>query len=66
MTQLVKLKIHISMEYENIASSTTFYVFSYFESNKIWAAGLVVGELCESPSHWNKRRSLHQWLCEQV
>ena len=54
------------MEYENIASSTTFYVFSYFESNKIWAAGLVAGELCESPSHWNKRRSLHQWLCERV
>ena len=51
---------------ERITILTSFYVFSYFESSKIWAAGLVVGELCENPSHWNKRRSLHQWLCEQV
>ena len=35
---------------------------SYFESHKIWAAGLIVGEVCENPSHWNKARSLHQWL----
>ena len=52
--------------YVRITILTSLCVFSYFESSKIWAAGLVVGELCESPSHWNKRRSLHQWLCEQV
>ena len=25
----------------------------------------MVGELCNEPSHWNKSRSLHQWLSEQ-
>ncbi|XP_037077992.1 LOW QUALITY PROTEIN: CAD protein-like [Pollicipes pollicipes] len=37
----------------------------YFESDRIWPAGLVVGELCEAPSHWNSRRALHQWMLEQ-
>ena len=38
---------------------------SYFESRRIWANGLVVGELCDSPSHWNNRKSLDAWLAEQ-
>ena len=39
--------------------------YRWFESRKIWANGLVIDELCETPSHWNKRQSLHEWLVEQ-
>ena len=37
----------------------------WFESRKVWASGLVIGELCDQPSHWNLNKSLDQWLREQ-
>ncbi|KAF0292098.1 CAD protein [Amphibalanus amphitrite] len=37
----------------------------FFESRRIWPSGLVVGELCTSPSHWNSRQTLDQWMKEQ-
>lgn len=35
------------------------------ESNKVWAAGVVVTDLSPEPSHWNARESLGKWLTEQ-
>jgi carbamoylphosphate synthase small subunit len=35
-----------------------------FESEKIHAAGLVVGDYCDNYSHWNADKSLSQWLVE--
>nr|XP_040572365.1 CAD protein-like [Lepeophtheirus salmonis] len=47
-------------------SETDEYGISrYFESNKIWASGLVVGELSEVPSHWNSTKTLDNWLKEE-
>ncbi|KAG7188566.1 hypothetical protein KM043_008197 [Ampulex compressa] len=37
----------------------------WFESHRIWAAGLVVGEICETPSHWRQTKTLSQWMKEQ-
>lgn len=37
----------------------------WFESYKIHAAALIIGELSESPSHWSSAKSLDQWLKEQ-
>ncbi|KAM8846963.1 multifunctional protein CAD [Synchiropus picturatus] len=37
----------------------------WFESSKIHAAALIIGELSESPSHWSAVKSLDQWLKEQ-
>nr|XP_034178340.1 CAD protein [Osmia lignaria] len=37
----------------------------WFESHRIWAAGLVVGEICETPSHWRQTRTLSEWMKEQ-
>jgi carbamoyl-phosphate synthase small subunit len=34
----------------------------WFESNSIKVKGLVVHELCESPSHWSSKASLDEWL----
>ncbi|XP_069989210.1 multifunctional protein CAD isoform X7 [Penaeus vannamei] len=34
----------------------------WLESSKIWAGGLVVGEVCSEPSHWSSVNTLHQWL----
>jgi carbamoyl-phosphate synthase small subunit len=34
----------------------------HFESEKVQAAGLIVSELCESPSHFASERGLHEWL----
>ncbi|KAL3268515.1 hypothetical protein HHI36_007626 [Cryptolaemus montrouzieri] len=34
----------------------------FFESSKIWAAGLVVGEYCDYPSHWRNQETLSQWM----
>lgn len=37
----------------------------WFESSKIHAAALIIGELSESPSHWSSVKPLDQWLKEQ-
>ncbi|XP_017768305.1 PREDICTED: CAD protein [Nicrophorus vespilloides] len=34
----------------------------FFESSRIWAAGLVVGEYCDSPSHWRQVQTLNKWM----
>lgn len=37
----------------------------FFESiNKIWIAGLIVDELCETPSHWKLQKTLNEWMVE--
>lgn len=46
-----------------ILNSSRFH--SWFESHRIWAGGLVVGELCETPSHWRQTRTLSAWMKEQ-
>ncbi|XP_015605089.1 CAD protein [Cephus cinctus] len=37
----------------------------WFESDRIWATGLIVGELCETPSHWRQTKTLSEWMKEQ-
>ncbi|GJQ71591.1 CAD [Trypoxylus dichotomus] len=37
----------------------------WFESKRIWAAGLVVGEYCDYPSHWRCVKTLSQWMEEE-
>uniref|UniRef100_UPI003AAE4603 multifunctional protein CAD isoform X3 n=1 Tax=Centroberyx gerrardi TaxID=166262 RepID=UPI003AAE4603 len=37
----------------------------WFESSKIHAAALIIGELSENPSHWSSAMSLDLWLKEQ-
>ncbi|CAH1967723.1 unnamed protein product [Acanthoscelides obtectus] len=37
----------------------------FFESHRIWAAALVVGEHCDHPSHWRKTKTLAQWMAEE-
>ncbi|KAM3932600.1 multifunctional protein CAD isoform 3-T3 [Leptodactylus fuscus] len=37
----------------------------WFESARIHAAGFIVGECSETPSHWSCAKSLDQWLKEQ-
>ena len=32
------------------------------ESRRIWAAGMIVGEHCNVPSHWNMSQTLSEWL----
>jgi len=34
------------------------------ESERIWANGVVVGETCKSPSHYQSIRSFQEWLTE--
>uniref|UniRef100_A0A8C5FW57 Multifunctional protein CAD n=1 Tax=Gadus morhua TaxID=8049 RepID=A0A8C5FW57_GADMO len=42
-----------------------FGLSKWFESSRIHAAALIVGELSRCPSHWNSAMSLDQWLREQ-
>lgn len=39
-------------------------VEKYFESHRIWAAGLIVDQVSESSqySHWNAVQSLQDWM----
>lgn len=38
-------------------------LIKHFESNnKIWVSGLIVGELCETPSHWRLKYKLSEWM----
>jgi carbamoyl-phosphate synthase / aspartate carbamoyltransferase / dihydroorotase len=40
-----------------------FGLMKNFESNnKIWISGLIVGELCETPSHWRVKYKLAEWM----
>lgn len=41
-----------------------FELSKNFESDRIHACGLIVGEVCEKYSHWNASKSLSQWLSE--
>ncbi|XP_054910376.1 CAD protein isoform X2 [Poeciliopsis prolifica] len=41
-----------------------FGLSQWFESSKIHAAALIIGELSEDPSHWSSVKSLDQWLKE--
>ncbi|KAK5879721.1 hypothetical protein CesoFtcFv8_022814 [Champsocephalus esox] len=41
-----------------------FGLSKWFESSKIHAAALIIGELSDSPSHWSSVKSLDQWLKE--
>lgn len=35
----------------------------HFESiDKIWISGLIVGELCDTPSHWRLKETLSKWM----
>ncbi|XP_062406509.1 CAD protein isoform X1 [Sardina pilchardus] len=42
-----------------------FGLSKWFESPRIHAAALIVGELSQNPSHWSSAMSLDQWLQEQ-
>ncbi|KAG7280374.1 hypothetical protein CRUP_022202 [Coryphaenoides rupestris] len=42
-----------------------FGLSKWFESSRIHATALIVGELSQCPSHWNSALSLDQWLKEQ-
>ncbi|XP_051951899.1 CAD protein [Xyrauchen texanus] len=42
-----------------------FGLSKWFESSRIHAAALIVGEVSENPSHWSSAKSLDQWLKEQ-
>uniref|UniRef100_A0A8C8CY42 Uncharacterized protein n=1 Tax=Oncorhynchus tshawytscha TaxID=74940 RepID=A0A8C8CY42_ONCTS len=42
-----------------------FGLSKWFESSKIHAAALIVGEVSQNPSHWSSAMSLDQWLKEQ-
>ncbi|XP_066960303.1 multifunctional protein CAD isoform X3 [Macrobrachium rosenbergii] len=37
----------------------------WLESTRIWAGGLIVGEVCTQPSHWASVNTLHQWLVSE-
>lgn len=41
------------------------FLTQWFESSKIHAAALIIGELSDSPSHWSSVKSLGEWLKEQ-
>jgi len=47
------------------ASSRTGTPPLYFESEGIKVRGLVLQNLCQSPSHWASSRTLHDWLLEE-
>jgi carbamoyl-phosphate synthase small subunit len=37
----------------------------YFESDNIQPSGLIIHELCTTPSHWASTRTLDQWLFDE-
>ena len=40
-------------------------ILKYFESSSIKVNGLILHELCRSPSHWQSCKSLDDWLAEE-
>ncbi len=39
-------------------------ILNYFESEKIQVTGLIIADYSWENSHWNSRKSLHEWLIE--
>lgn len=56
-------KYSISLYQNNKKKNYPFY--RWFESHKIWAAGLVVSEHCDTPSHWRQTKSLSDWMRDE-
>ncbi len=40
-------------------------ILQYFESENIKTNGLIIHELCSSPSHWASSETLDEWLAEE-
>lgn len=44
-------------------SKKSFLIINrWFESSRIWAAGLIVGQISTQACHWRAKRSLGKWL----
>lgn len=41
-----------------------FFFFRWFESDRIWAAGLIVGEVSKRAYHWRAKCSIGAWLAQ--
>lgn len=64
--QILVLTYPLVGNYGVFAHETDEHKIPYwFESDQIWAAGLVVGEICETPSHWRQIKTLSEWMKEQ-
>ncbi|CAG0922202.1 unnamed protein product, partial [Notodromas monacha] len=37
----------------------------FVESWRMWPCAVVVGEVCEQPSHWNSKYTFHEWLVKE-
>ena len=44
--------------------SDEFNLQKWFESDRIWPIGLIVGQLSLNYSHWSAKQSLNQYLCD--
>ncbi|PBC26011.1 CAD protein [Apis cerana cerana] len=64
--QILVLTYPLIGNYGVFAHETDEHKIPYwFESDQIWAAALVVGEICETPSHWRQIKTLSEWMKEQ-
>lgn len=61
----MKTAFHSKIFFLFAKTTQKFCFCSFFESNRIWAAGLVVGEYCDNPSHWRNVQTLSQWLAKE-
>ncbi|CAM1313628.1 CAD (predicted) [Pycnogonum litorale] len=57
--------VHSDEGDEQISSEDGSLILNDFESHRIWATGLIIGELTENHSHWSSKKSLGTWLEEQ-
>lgn len=48
---------------ENVKDN--FGISTKFESTQIWVSGLIVGEYCDTPSHWESKKTLSDWMIEE-
>lgn len=61
----IKLKSVSGSVIKQGLTSSRFCGPQWFESSRIHAAALIIGQLSEEPSHWSSARSLDKWLKEQ-
>lgn len=55
----------MGVESVGVVFSVLCFLIRWFESRRIWAAGLVVSELCQVPSHWSRVMTLNDWMVKE-
>lgn len=58
----MRTSTNLRFKYLPVSKLESRFSYRWFESHRIWAAGLIVGEVSTRACHWRARKTLGSWL----